>query len=122
MFLVVLPAVLLGYLLATVLLPGSLLVAHPHLGWLLDVPPGLLAGLGLGFWLQPPSGERIAARLVLTAVMTAVVVLALLGLAQLRAPATASGTAVSAVALGVAVTVLVQVVVTAALWRTRGLR
>lgn len=114
MFLIILPSVLVGFLVATVLLPATWLADHPDMGWLLNAPPGLLAGLVLGLVLHP-SRDRLLVHLGFAAVMTAVVVLVLLGLAQLRAPGSASGST-SAIAGGVVVTVVVQSLVAGLLW------
>ncbi len=115
MFLVILPSLLVGFLVATVLLPATLLADHPDLGWLLNVPAGLLAGLVLGLVLHP-SRERLLVHLGVAAAMTAVVLLVLLGLAQLRAPGSASEGNATAVVVGVLVTVVVQSVLAGLLW------
>jgi hypothetical protein len=115
MFLVILPSTLVGFLVATLLLPASFLVAHPGAGWLLNVPPGLLAGLVLGLVLRP-TRERLGAYLGVAAVMTVVIVLLLLGLAQLRLPGPASDVRVSSIVIGVLVAAVVQSVVAGGLW------
>lgn len=115
MFLIILPSVLVGFVVATVLLPATVLADHPDIGWLLNVPPGLLAGVVLGLVLHP-SRDRLLVHVGVAAAMTAVVVLVLLGLAQLRVPGSASGTSASAVAVGVVVTVAVQSLVAGLLW------
>jgi hypothetical protein len=119
MFLAVLPSLLIGFVLSTLLLPATVLVANPDLGWLLNLPPGLLAGLALGLVLSPSRG-RLVPYLVVAAGLTAVVVLALLALAQLRVPGSASGLDVSSLVLGLLVTVVAESTVAGALWWWKG--
>jgi len=119
MFLAVLPSVLVGFVLSALLLPATVLVAHPGLGWLLNLAPGLLAGLALGLVLSP-SRAQLGSYLLVAAGLTAVVVLALLALAQLRAPGSASGLDVSSLVLGLVVTVVAESAVAGALWWWKG--
>jgi hypothetical protein len=118
MFLIILPSMLVGFLIATVLLPASVLV-DPGSGWTLNVPAGLLAGLLLGLVLHP-SRDRRFGYLAIAAVMTVIVVLVLLVLAQLRLPDPGSDLRVSSMAVGVLVAAAVQTLVAGVLWWLKG--
>lgn len=116
MLLVVLPAQLVGNLLASVVLGASgVLRDRPGLAVLMIVVGGLLAGLGLALFLHPARDELVAYAGAQAAIGAAVLVL-LLGLAQLRLPAITPGASVLDFVLGALVVAVAQTAVALPLW------
>ena len=119
MLLVVLPGQLLGNFVAIAALSASgALRDRPGLGVLAVVVGGLVAGVGLGLLLHPDRDQLVGYALVGAGVGVAVFVL-VLGLAQLRMPATTPGASIGDFLQGAVLVAVVQSAAAVPLWWTR---
>lgn len=117
-FLLVLPAQLVGTVLAAVLI---LLVGareHPGVGWSAFVVPALVAAVVLGLLLRPGAGH-LSRHAVSVAVVSAVVTVALVLVSRARTTVGQPGL-VSTLFPGLVVTVALETAVAVALWVVRG--
>ena len=120
MFLVLVPTLLVGNAIGGALYAASVSPGDYSGGWLINVVPGVLAGVVLGLVLRP-SRERLVGHLVASAGLAVVLLLLLLGLSRLVVPSRVD-LDVSALVLGLVTTVVVQTAIAGALWffRLRG--
>lgn len=118
--LVVVPAQLVGVVLAGLVIPFQVLVEHPGLGWLTYALVALVAGLALGLVLRPP-WERVLPWAVVSAVVGAVVLTLFLALGHARM-AGGARSLLADVFPGVPVAALLQTALAVVLWRRRSSR
>ena len=117
LFLVILPAVVLGVLLGGALVTG--LGVADSLSNLILVTAGLLAGLGVGMLVTPVPG-RLVTYLLTSAAFGLVVVVAMLILSQLARPAGTPRLVLRpAAVVGPLLMLAVQTMITWGLWRVR---
>lgn len=119
MFITLLPSQLIGFGLGGALLSATGLLSsdRPGLSFLINAVAGVLAGLALGMFLTP-SPARLPGYLAVSTVMGLVIVLVLVGLAQLRMGGALHAT-VSSLVLGAVVTVVPQALLAWGLWVTK---
>ena len=117
MFLVLLPSLLVGNGIGGVIYAGLVSPGDYSGGWLVNVVPGVLAGVVLGLVLRP-GRDRLLAHLVVAAAMSVVLLLLLLGLSRLVVPSRVDLDA-GALVLGLVITVVVQTVLAGGLWFLR---
>ena len=122
MFLVLLPSLLVGNGIGGAIYAGMVSPGDYSGGWLVNVVPGVLAGVVLGLVLHP-GRDRLIAHLVASAAMSVVLLLLLLGLSRVVVPSRVDLDA-GALVLGLVITVVVQTVLAGGLWflRARGRR
>jgi hypothetical protein len=122
MFLVLLPSLLIGNGIGGAIYAGMVSPGDYSGGWLVNVVPGVLAGVALGLVLHP-GGDRLVGHLAASAAMSVVLLLLLLGLSRLVVPSRVDLDA-GALVLGLVITVVVQTVLAGGLWllRARGRR
>ena len=119
MLLVVLPAQVVGALVAVLVLELSgALLTLPRADVLIVVAAGLLAGLGLGLLLRPDR-DQLVAYAVAGAVLGATVFCLLLGIGRMRGPALSAGPSLWDFLLAAVVVAAVQTAVAVALWWRR---
>lgn len=118
MFITVLPGQLIGFGLGGVLLGATgLLTDRPGLSFLTSVVAGVVSGVALGLFLTPEP-SRVRVYLAISSALGLVIVLVLVGLAQLRLGSQIDATASSFV-FGASLTVVAQALTAWGLWATR---
>ena len=119
MLLIVLPGQLIGTLAAlTALIASGVLRDRPGLAVLTAVLAGLLPGVGVGLLLRPDRSQLLAYAVVGVGVAAAVFLL-LLGLAELRRPATAPRPPLAAYLRNGVIVTLIQSAAAIPLWWAR---
>lgn len=117
MFLVLVPSLLVGNGIGGAIYAGMVSPGDYSGGWLVNVVPGVLAGVVLGLVLHP-GRDRLVAHLIASAAMSVVLLLLLLGLSRLVVPSRVDLDA-GALVLGLVITVVVQSVLAGGLWFLR---